>query len=250
MKQVLYVSPETFVKMISGLVASGVTFVATEKDGQIEIEFTGGIIMGALNFGRLATDNIYAIWMGRDVEVLDEEGMPTGETDYEYPESWEMEEDLIWFKEVFNDTFKAKLNKRITSDWTGDKDELFSLSSYKSYSGGDSDIDVEVRLEGVIEIGYHEGAAFNFSYAVYLDGYRHSDSWDSVEDINIDLGYSNHSLSRVKEAQVEKWANKWAKAELEYLAKQANKFFAHVCGHKLIKVAQFSNGEAIYQEVK
>lgn len=42
MKQVLYVSPETFVKMISGLVASGVTFVATEKEGQIEIEFTGG----------------------------------------------------------------------------------------------------------------------------------------------------------------------------------------------------------------
>lgn len=207
--------------------------------------------MGAPNFGRLATDNIYAIWMGRDVEVLDEEGMPTGETDYEYPESWEIEDDLVGFGEVFNTTFKPKLSKRITSDWTGDKDELFSLSSFKNYSDKyTSYIDVEVRLEAVIEAGYHEGAAFNFVYAVYLDGYRHSDSWDSVEDIVIDLDYANHNMSEVKKTQVEKWANKWAKSELEYLAKQANKFFAHVCGHKLIKVAQFSNGEAIYQEVK
>jgi len=42
MKQVLYVSAEVFTKMISGLVASGVTFEATEKDGQVTVEFTGG----------------------------------------------------------------------------------------------------------------------------------------------------------------------------------------------------------------
>lgn len=43
MKQKLLVSPSTFTDMISGLVASGVTFEANEtKDGQIEIEFTGG----------------------------------------------------------------------------------------------------------------------------------------------------------------------------------------------------------------
>jgi len=42
MKQVLYVHPTVFTAMLSGLVASGVTFVAQEKNGQIEVEFTGG----------------------------------------------------------------------------------------------------------------------------------------------------------------------------------------------------------------
>lgn len=38
----LTVTPETFTYMLSGLIQSGVTFTATEKSGNIEIEFTGG----------------------------------------------------------------------------------------------------------------------------------------------------------------------------------------------------------------
>lgn len=41
MKQ-LIVTPETFARMISGLIGSGVTFDAMEKDGKITITFTGG----------------------------------------------------------------------------------------------------------------------------------------------------------------------------------------------------------------
>lgn len=42
MKQNLIITPEGFTEILSGLVASGVTFVATEKDGLILVEFTGG----------------------------------------------------------------------------------------------------------------------------------------------------------------------------------------------------------------
>jgi hypothetical protein len=38
----LTVSIETFNEMISGLIASGVTFEARENNGYIIIEFTGG----------------------------------------------------------------------------------------------------------------------------------------------------------------------------------------------------------------
>lgn len=39
----LTVSPKTFVEMLNGLIASGVTFEAEEdKDGDIVIEFSGG----------------------------------------------------------------------------------------------------------------------------------------------------------------------------------------------------------------
>lgn len=39
----LTVSQETFLEMISGLIASGVTFEAIDlKNGDIKIEFTGG----------------------------------------------------------------------------------------------------------------------------------------------------------------------------------------------------------------
>jgi len=41
MKQ-LIVSPKTFTKMLSDLIASGVTFEAEEKDGNIVITFLGG----------------------------------------------------------------------------------------------------------------------------------------------------------------------------------------------------------------
>lgn len=38
----LTVSKQTFTEILSGLIASGVTFVATENNGFIVIEFTGG----------------------------------------------------------------------------------------------------------------------------------------------------------------------------------------------------------------
>jgi hypothetical protein len=40
--QTLTVSQETFLYMINGLIKSGVTFIATEKDGNIVIKFQGG----------------------------------------------------------------------------------------------------------------------------------------------------------------------------------------------------------------
>jgi hypothetical protein len=38
----LFVSTETFTKMLSGLIQSGVTFESEEKNNGIEITFTGG----------------------------------------------------------------------------------------------------------------------------------------------------------------------------------------------------------------
>jgi hypothetical protein len=38
----LIISQETFVSMLSGLIASGVSFESTECDGMIKIVFTGG----------------------------------------------------------------------------------------------------------------------------------------------------------------------------------------------------------------
>lgn len=38
----LTVLPETFTKIISGLIESGITFTAVENKGLIYIEFTGG----------------------------------------------------------------------------------------------------------------------------------------------------------------------------------------------------------------
>ena len=42
MENTLTVSPILFTAMISGLVASGVTYTAIEKSGMIVVTFTGG----------------------------------------------------------------------------------------------------------------------------------------------------------------------------------------------------------------
>lgn len=42
MKQSLTVSVKTFTDMLPNLIASGVTFKAVEKEGEILIDFTGG----------------------------------------------------------------------------------------------------------------------------------------------------------------------------------------------------------------
>lgn len=206
--------------------------------------------MGAPNFGRVATDKIYALWMSQEVEVLDEEGMPTGETEYQYPESWEIKEDVEeYFQQEFKNTFKPNLPKGIYTSWNGEFDDLFTLSSSKSYKLGVGEVEIEARIEAKIEFGYHEGACLDFTYVAYVDGYRHSDAWDDVRNISIDSGYFSDCASTEKLRQVEGWAEAWVRTELERLAKYTNQYFSHICGDKLIKVAQFSNGEAVYQKV-
>lgn len=201
--------------------------------------------MGAPNFGSVATDKIYAIWMDKEVEVLDEDGMPTGEINYETVEEWESNEDLDWFAEVFE---QIKLPKYTYKTWDGDHKSLFTLSSSKHYTKQSGEVEVEVQVEGFITYGYHEGAVLDFQLKLLFDGYE-QDTYEDSEDVCVDLGYWNSGFSRVEEVQVEKWANKWAKKELEKLTKIANKYYASICGDKLIKVAQFSNGEAMYQKI-
>lgn len=208
--------------------------------------------MGAPNFGRVAADKIYALWMSQEVEVLDEDGMPTGETEYESPERWEIEEDIEeYFQQEFKDTFKPTLPKGVYASWNGEFDDLFTLSSSKCYKLGSVEVEIEAKIEANIQSGYHEGACLDFTYVAYVDGYRHADSWDSSENISIDKDYF-HDLNKTtdrKAKQVEKWAEVWVRKELDVLAAHVNKFFSHICGDKLIKVAQFSNGEAVYQKV-
>lgn len=183
--------------------------------------------------------------MSQEVEVLDEDGMPTGETEYESPERWEQDENLEWFAEVFK---QIKLPKYTYKTWEGDRDKLFTLSSSKHYTKQSGEVEVEVQVEGFITYGYHEGAVLDYQLRILFDGHEH-DVYGSLEEILIDFGYFNSGFSRVEEAQVEKWVDKWSKKELEKLTKIANKYYASICGDKLIKVAQFSNGEAMYQKI-
>lgn len=132
--------------------------------------------MGASNFGRANASKSFEVLMGYEVE--NEE---TGEMEYYQPEQWECDE--------FRSELKLQLEKLPYSDRDlkrgGDEIGLCVLSEYKNYG----DIEVGVRIECFMEIGYHEGGRLDWE----IEYYANQSEYDKIDlsDIEAEFEYSS-----------------------------------------------------------
>jgi hypothetical protein len=119
------------------------------------------------------------------------------------------------------------------------------------------DIEVNIRLTAVIQSAYYEGATLD--YIIEIDNgesWEEVDDQDTVSDIIDDLfqveynDYNYSDMSKGLRVIQSKNAVKWVEQQLPILSNKLEEIFKVYSSHKLQCNGVFSNGEAIYSEVK
>jgi hypothetical protein len=198
--------------------------------------------MGTSNFYNVNAKRVYAILMGYDRPVLDDEGEETSETEYSHPDEWESDDfiaDIKFCAREFAD------KNAITYYQFCDEDphelrsyasaQLFQFYTHKKYG----DVTITICINCVARIGYYEGAN--------LDWYVTYDLGNGVNadiDFQSDFYYLSDMPTGMKEIQY-KNAEIWAYYETDRLIDLTEQFFEET-STPLIVTARFSNGETCY----
>jgi len=199
--------------------------------------------MGTNNFHNKNASRIFAVLMNREEHLLDDEGNEMEETEYIYPDEWECE-DLLSNVKCDMEAL-AKKHKTISFHKGGNADFLRSFSGSVIGSFWISkvylDIECEVEITAVLRSGYYEGANLDFEITYRVNGYDYDDymaEWEySAENSN------NKGLVRIHYNNVSNWFENSA----DTLITELEKIFEYYTEIKLVKVGQFSNGEAFYE---
>lgn len=128
-----------------------------------------------------------------------------------------------------------------------------SLSSSKWYG----DLEARIKITVIVQGAYYEGATLD--YLIEVDNgetFEEIDDNDTVEDIVDDLfqveyvddNYSN--MGKGMRIIQSKNATKWINKEIQQLSKQIEVILEQFSSHKLQCDGVFSNGEAVYSEIK
>lgn len=198
--------------------------------------------MGTNNFYNRNASKVYAVLMDKEQNVLDDEGNETEETEEVPVEDY----DIKFFDEYLQEKigqskFESWIPKSTT--WEEDSNRNFEgrvmgeLSIDKNYG----DVEIKVEIQAICRNGYYEGANLDWNLNFYVDG--NSSELDEIKEDFIYNSYLNAGLKSIISAHAEKWASQ---AEDE-LVSEMERIFTEV-SMPLIKVAQFSNGEAIYKK--
>lgn len=195
--------------------------------------------MGTSNFHNVNSSKIYAVCMNS----FDEETQETV-----YPEQYEYDE----MKENVKDCIleMCKENKDISFDLFPYRDRselrsfpssvLCSISKSKTIGG----LECEVVLTSIIRSGYYEGANLDFQINSLICGYDCEDLYSEDECIEHYDYYSDYKgISKTHAKQAYKWLEK-TKNEL---SEKLEGVYQNI-SEPLVVVAQFSNGETIYQK--
>ena len=237
--------------------------------------------MGTSNFARGNASRVYAVLMNTeqtfkectecghkhyDYEYnLDEltecescnEVLFEQDTEYNAPESWEIDEFKEYVREQAENKVKSLPYEYRFEDECGNERnytsfELFSFRTSKSYG----DISVDIKIVGQLVGAYYEDASLNFE--VYIDnggewvalenGYYTTTEADILEDLfapNYEHYYSdmNRGLRRILMNKAVKWAEK----EVETLKNLIEEVFTQV-SQPLNVIGTASNGETFYEK--
>jgi hypothetical protein len=198
--------------------------------------------MGAPNFGRGNASKIYTMFFPTEEFVLNEDGEETEELEYIHPELDEIEEgiaDIKWqLKELHYGSHSG-------SDRRNDGETfLVNLKQYKNYG----DLEAYVEIYCFLEHGYHEGARLDWRINL---GFNNSDFDDEIDlsQIQDEYGYSSDlsvGLQKILSPKVLVWLEKTKQEMIE----KVEDVYDEVSGLKLKLDGVFSNGEAIYSEIK
>lgn len=213
--------------------------------------------MGAPNFSRPNASKIFAVLMSQEVEYCQcnncntkhfdyedelETVRGTGEctecvskditwdSEYQSPDEWEYDDLTSNLLETFKEKMKATSGN--------DSNEIAEIKVFDQIG----DIDFEARFTITIESGYHDGAQldFNLQKSVMGNDIEGDVELDDLYQSDLSIGLQTIQLKNINkrfEALITK-----TQTEIEEILEQYS--------NPMVCVAQFSNGEAIYQSAK
>lgn len=200
--------------------------------------------MGASNFHSVNAYNTYAVLMNYEQELFDDDGEPTGETEYVSPDR----EEVVDFKNEMAYSIKEKIKQHpkwyVAAVLFEDPHELrsypstklFSLNTYKEYG----DLTIGVQINCVMRSGYHEGACLDWFITTTDDIDFDLESYKIFYDMNSDLPIGLGMI-------IAKHAFNWATKTKEELIQFIEAFFREHSS-PLTVAGRFSNGETIYEK--
>ncbi|PXV66847.1 hypothetical protein CLV62_104108 [Dysgonomonas alginatilytica] len=193
--------------------------------------------MSAPNFCKYEATKYYAI------------GMSTNES--EIFDSWyfdEIKENIV--TELENLTEKAtyytldsdNVNHKMSRYYGGSY--IHSLALNKTFG----DVTINVVCHIIISNGRYEGATLDYITDIQIDGYSFDNYKDFLKHFDYtDLDYYSKmpvGMQKIQSKNIEKFV----RSATPELTEQVEQILSEYCQLALIKTAQFSNGEAIYEK--
>lgn len=172
------------------------------------------------------------------------------ETETVYPDDFEYD-DLK--DNIFHDikTIGGYSSNMSFNDRNYNRTALGELSKSKVYA----DVEVEVKVTAIVQSAYYEGATLDYLIHVCIDG----DEWNYSTGSSYDEDNLDGILDNIGEIQSYRGLNNgmvsiirpkvesFLEATIDTLSEQMDNLLEQYSEHKLNKVAQFSNGEAVYE---
>lgn len=200
--------------------------------------------MATNNFHNENASKIFACLGTYETPVLDNDGNETDEMEFYTPEQWEYDD----FKENLCEDLKSTFG--YDDPTTKDVSELRSFPSSviadKSVTKDFGNGYVQIDIAAIIRGGYYDGCNLDWQVGINVCGNDYDDGYESLESIAEDFEYHtdmNEGMAKIQAKNVLNWIEK-TKAEL---VEELEKVFT-TYSEPLVKVAQFSNGEAVYEK--
>jgi hypothetical protein len=112
----------------------------------------------------------------------------------------------------------------------------------KDYMG----ITIEIELTVLMRSGYYEGCNLDYNIDIHVDGHSHDDVDYAIDEWEYQANkWNNAGLVKANKSK----AQVWLENTLHKMSGEIESMLAYHCGVELVKVAQFSNGEAVYERV-
>lgn len=136
------------------------------------------------------------------------------------------------------------------NDRNYDRVALGEISRSKVYA----DVEMEVKITAIVQSAYYEGATLDYLIHVCIEGddwnystgsYYDNDMSDILDEVGEIQSYRglNAGMVSIIRPKVESFLE----ATIDTLSEQTDNLLKQYSEHKLNKVGQFSNGEAVYE---
>lgn len=147
--------------------------------------------------------------------------------------------------EMLRDQFMEQGFESCSKDWLHNEDArcIAVISESRMYG----DVPVQVDITVVLRPGYYTGACFDWLPYFHV-GYSDGDEVPEVLEVFEDFeSYSGMNPGLIK---IQSWkAFDWLEKTFDSLVEKTESIMKEVCDTNLRRVATFSNGETIYEEV-
>ena len=200
--------------------------------------------MATNNFYNKNASKIFAVLMNYEQPMLDNDGNETDDTEHVSPESWEYDDLILDLQSAI----QTKFGRDYVKGGQDDRDRNF----YGRAIGRvlvDRDcmgVTIEIELTAMVRSAYYEGANLDWELTIHVDSYSYDSVPEAIEEWEYQAEkYNNVGIVKANKKHVENWI---ARSSLE-LIEGIEEVFEEFSAIKLIKIGQFSNGEAVYNQV-